>query len=93
MGNAALGDLLENIVAHLRDVTVIAWTVKSIPVFYNSALPASLAIYSQMPHSPPTLSVNELDMQVEQLHAQVPSEDAGALYNQVVQLPHATFSN
>ena len=41
LGKTAFGQLLENIVTRSGDVTVIAWTGKSLP--YNSALPDSLA--------------------------------------------------
>jgi hypothetical protein len=68
LGKTALGQLLENIVARTGDVTVIAWTGKSLP--YNSALPASLAVYSQVPYSPPPMEDNELDTCVEQLRTQ-----------------------
>ncbi|KAF8556822.1 hypothetical protein OG21DRAFT_1482737 [Imleria badia] len=44
-GEAALGHLLEEIVARSGDVTVLVWTGKSSP--YNNCLPATLAVYSQ----------------------------------------------
>jgi len=89
LGNTALGHLLGNVVARSGDVTVIAWTGKSLP--YNSALPASLAVYNQTPYTPPRMDVSELDMRVEQLRTRLPSEDALALYYRVIQLPRATF--
>ena len=46
-GDAALGHLLEEIVARWGDVTVLAWTGKSSP--YNSCIPATLSVYSQAP--------------------------------------------
>ena len=70
----ALGQLLENIVARSGDVTVIAWTGKSLP--YNSALPDSLAVYSKIPYSPPPMEANELDTRVEQLRTRSAPEDA-----------------
>lgn len=91
LGKTALGQLLENIVARTGDVTVIAWTGKSLP--YNSALPDSLVVYSQRPCSPPAMEVDELHTSVEQLRTQVPLQDAVAFYSRVAQLPRATFSN
>ena len=93
LGKTALGHLLENIVARSGDVTVIAWTGKSISMPYNSALPASLAVYSQTPYGPPPLEDNELDTRVEQLRTRFSLEDALACYYRVIQLPRAAFSN
>ena len=91
LGKTALGQLLENIVARSGDVTVIAWTGKSLP--YNSALPDSLAVYSQIPYSPPPMEVNEVDTCVEQLRTRLVPQDVIAFYYQVTLLPRATFSN
>ena len=91
LGSTALGELLENIVARTGDVTVIAWTGKSLP--YNSALPDSLAVYRQPPYSPPPMEENEFDTRVEQLRTQLALEDAVAFHYRVTQLPRATFSN
>ncbi|KAF8546247.1 hypothetical protein OG21DRAFT_1518257 [Imleria badia] len=91
LGKTALGHLLENIVACSGDVTVIAWTGKSLP--YNSALPASLAVYSKTPYSPPPMAVSDLDTQVELLRTRLPPKDAQESYARVIQLPRVTFSN
>ncbi|KAF8555600.1 hypothetical protein OG21DRAFT_844394 [Imleria badia] len=91
LGKTALGHLLENIVARTGDVTVIAWTGKSLS--YNSALPASLAVYSQVPYSPPPMEDNELDTLVEQLRTQLAPQDALSFYYRIVHLPRATFSS
>ena len=91
LGSKALGELLENIVARTGDVTVIAWTGKSLP--YNSALPDSLAVYREPPYSPPPMEENEFDTRVEQLRTQLTAEDAVAFRYRVTQLPRVTFSN
>jgi hypothetical protein len=91
LGKQALGQLLENIIARSGDVTVIAWTGKSLP--YNSALPDSLAVYSQIPYSPPPMEVNELDTYVEQLRTRLAPQDAITFYKHLIELPRATFSN
>ncbi|KAF8552779.1 hypothetical protein OG21DRAFT_1511030 [Imleria badia] len=88
LGKTALGELLENIMARTGDVTVIAWTGKSLP--YNSTLPASLVVYSQVPYSPPPI---ELETCVEQLRIQSSPLDVLAFYYRVIRLPRATFSN
>ncbi|KAF8547519.1 TPR-like protein [Imleria badia] len=91
LGKTALGHLLENIVARTGDVTVIAWIGQPLP--YNSALPASLAVYSQVPYSPPPMEDGELETCVEQLRTQSSPQDVIAFYYRVVLLPRATFSN
>ncbi|KAI6041670.1 hypothetical protein EDC04DRAFT_3109673 [Pisolithus marmoratus] len=52
-GTDALGHLLEEIVARLGEVTVLAWLGKSSS--YNSCLPAAIAVYGQTPYNPPSL--------------------------------------
>ena len=92
LGKKALGHLLENIVARTGDVTVISWTGKSSP--YNSALPDSLAVYSQTPYSPPSAETNELEAAVDRLHTGLATRDhALAFFRRVIQLPRATFAN
>ena len=91
LGKTALGQLLENIVARSGDITVIAWTGKSLP--YNSALPDSLAVYGQIPYNPPPMAINELDTCMEQLRTRLTQQDVIAFYHQVIRLPRATFSN
>ena len=92
LGKIALGHLLENIVARTGDVTVLAWTGRSLP--YNSALPDSLTVYSQAPYSPPPMETDELEASVKQLRTGLASRDHTLkFYNQVVQLSRATFWN
>ena len=91
LGNIALGHLLENIVARTGDTTVIAWMGKS--SVYNSALPNSLAVYSQTPYCPPPMNSSELDTRVEQLRGRLLPDDVLSFYDHIIQLPRATFSN
>lgn len=91
LGKTALGYLLENIVARTGDVTVVAWTGR--PSLYNSSLPDSLAVYNQMPYSPPPMEATELLTRVEDLRNGFPREDALTFYRRVAELPRATFSN
>lgn len=91
LGKTALGHLLENIVARTGDVTVIAWTGRSLP--YNSALPASLSVYSQKPYSPTPMEVDELNTCVEELRTGLQIQATLAFYYRVIQLPRAIFSN
>ena len=62
-------------------------------MLYNSALPDSLAVYSQIPYSPPPAEANELDTRVEQLRTRLAPQDVTAFYYQLNLLPRATFSN
>ena len=87
----ALGQLLENIVARTGDVTVINWTGESSR--YNSALPSSLAVYSQTPYRLQPMKVNELDICVEQLRTDLEPHATLGLYYDIIKLPRATFSN
>ena len=92
LGKAALGQLLENVVARTGDVTVISWTGKSSS--YNSALPDSLAVYNQPPYSPQPMGADELEAAMEQLRTGLATRDlALPFYRQVIRLPRATFSN
>ena len=93
LGKTVLGELLESIVARTGDVTVVAWTGRSLT--YNSALPDSLAVYSQTPYSPPPMETDELETGVEQLRATGSGTRDHALvfYNQVSRLPRASFWN
>lgn len=52
-GDAALGHLLEEIVARSGEVTVLNWTGRSSP--YNSCLPVALAAYHKLPRTSPAL--------------------------------------
>ena len=90
VGKRALGQLLENIVDRTGDVTVIAWTGKSLQ--YNSALPDSLLVYSQAPYSPPSLE-DKLDARVAELRTQLALQDAISFRSKIVQLPRISFSN
>ena len=91
LGKTALGYLLENIVSRTGDAAVIAWTGKS--SLYNSALPDSLAVYSQTPYSPPPVENSELDTRVEELRSRLPPKDALSFYDHITQLPRTTFFN
>ena len=68
---------------------MIAWTGKSLP--YNSALPHSLAVYSQIPYSSPPMEVNELDTCVEQLRARLaPSQRSTTKSSHSLEQPSRT---
>ena len=88
---AALGHLLEGIVARSGDVTVLAWAGKPSP--YNSCLPASLSVYSQPPDASPFIEAAELDVRVVALRNSFPQADAMLIHDQVTRLPPARFAN
>ena len=90
-GDAALGHLLEEIVARSGDVSVLDWIGTSSS--YNSCLPATLAVYSQPPFALPPIKTSETDVRVAGLGNSVSRTDATLLYNQIARLPPARFSN
>ena len=90
-GDAALGHLLEEIVARSGEVTVLDWTGKSSP--YNSCLPTTLAVYSQTPRTSPAIEGTEMEMRTAALAASVPEKKAALIYSQVTRLPSARFAN
>ncbi|KAF8552461.1 hypothetical protein OG21DRAFT_1511487 [Imleria badia] len=90
-GDAALGHLLEEIVARSGEVMVLAWTGKSSP--YNSCLPTTLAAYSQPPGASPAIEDAEIDVQVAALKFSLPQTDATQIYDRVIRLPPARFAS
>ncbi|KAI9569820.1 hypothetical protein HD554DRAFT_453126 [Boletus coccyginus] len=88
--DAALGHLLEEIVARSGEVIVLAWTGKSSP--YNSCLPATLTVYSQTPYASPVTEDAEMDVRVAALRDSLSRTDAVAIYNKVTRLPPARFA-
>ncbi|KAI6041631.1 hypothetical protein EDC04DRAFT_3089025 [Pisolithus marmoratus] len=73
-GADALGHLLEEIVARSGEVTVLAWSGESSS--YNSCLPASVSVYSQIPYNPPSLEGEEMETRVAELRGKLPQLDA-----------------
>ncbi|KAI9569843.1 hypothetical protein HD554DRAFT_2327802 [Boletus coccyginus] len=90
-GDAALGHLLEEIVARSGEVTVIAWTGKSSP--YNSCLPSTLAVYSQRPYASPAIEDAEMDVRIAALRNSLSRTDAVPIHHRVTRLPPARFAN
>ncbi|KAF8555425.1 hypothetical protein OG21DRAFT_1602885 [Imleria badia] len=90
-GDAALGQLLEEIVARSGEVTVLAWTGKSSP--YNSCLPATLEVYSRPPGASPATNDAEMDMRVAALRNSLSQTDSSLIYDRVTRLPPARFAN
>ncbi|KIO01330.1 hypothetical protein M404DRAFT_736368 [Pisolithus tinctorius Marx 270] len=87
----ALGHLLEEIVARKGEVTVLGWSGKSSS--YNSCLPASISVYSQIPYTPPSLEGEEMETRVAELRVKFPQELALSIYKQISNLPPARFSS
>ncbi|KAF8554959.1 hypothetical protein OG21DRAFT_967167 [Imleria badia] len=90
-GDAALGHLLEEIVARSGEVTVLAWTGNSSS--YSSCLPATLAVYSRPPGASPATNYAEMDALVAVLRNSLPQTDAIPIYDRVIRLPPARFAN
>ncbi|KAI6004539.1 hypothetical protein F5J12DRAFT_913667 [Pisolithus orientalis] len=88
-GADALGHLLEEIVARTGEVTVLAWSGTSSS--YNSCLPASVSVYSQIPYIPPSLEGEEMEIRITKLRDELPKEVLLSIYNQINLLPPARF--
>ena len=90
-GYAALGHLLEEIVARSGEVTVLDWTGMSSP--YNSCLPATLAVYSQTPCTSPAIEDVKMDVRVGALRSSLSQIEAMLIHDRVTRLPPARFAN
>ena len=88
--DAALGHLLEEIVARSGEVTVLSWTGKSSS--FNSCLPATLAVYSQTPYASPPIEDSEMDMRVAALGISLSRTNAIPTHDRVTHLPLARFA-
>ncbi|KAF8431059.1 WD40-repeat-containing domain protein [Boletus edulis BED1] len=88
-GDAALGHLLEEIVARSGDVRVLDWTGKSSS--YNSCLPTIISVYNQLPYSSPAANDVEMDNRVAALKCS--PTDAALIHKRVTRLPFARFAN
>ncbi|KAI6008658.1 hypothetical protein EDC04DRAFT_3095226 [Pisolithus marmoratus] len=89
-GAAALGHLLEEIVARSGEVTVIAWSGKSSS--YNSCLPTSVSVYSQTPYNPPSLEGEEMESRITELRGKLPQQVILDIRDQIDSLPPARFA-
>ncbi|KAI6144246.1 hypothetical protein BKA82DRAFT_4515649 [Pisolithus tinctorius] len=89
-GIDALGHLLEEIVARSGEVTVLEWSGKSSS--YNSCLPTSLSVYSQIPHSPPSLEGEEMERRIKELGDKLPRQQARTIFNRINRLSPARFA-
>ncbi|KAF8556862.1 hypothetical protein OG21DRAFT_1495255 [Imleria badia] len=90
-GDAALGHLLEEIVARSGEVTVLDWTGKSSS--YNSCLPATLAVYSQTPCASPPIEDAEMDVRIAPSKNSLSRADVIPIHERVARLPPARFAN
>ena len=90
-GDAALGHLLEETVARLGEVTVLAWSGESST--YNSCLPAAIAVYRQPPHTLSAIENAKMEAEVSRLRRTLSREEAIQIYDKITDLPAAQFSN
>ena len=90
-GEAALGHLLEEIVARSGDVTVLTWTGTSSP--YNSCLPTTLAVYRQTLCTFPAIEEAEMGVRIAALRGSLPQVDIMLIHDCVTRLPPARFAN
>ncbi|KAN0084114.1 hypothetical protein V8E55_007618 [Tylopilus felleus] len=90
-GYAALGHLLEEIVARSGEVSVLSWIGESSP--YNSCLPSTLAVYTQPPLALTPIEDAEMDVRVAALRISLSQADALLLHDRITRLPPARFAN
>lgn len=88
---AALGNLLQEIVARSGDVTVLAWNGMSSP--FNSCLPLSLAVYNQPPHTMESITPQDLEKRAAELRTRLQRDCVLRIYDKIIHLPPARFSN
>ncbi|KAG1817504.1 uncharacterized protein BJ212DRAFT_1299062 [Suillus subaureus] len=86
----ALGRLLQEIVAHSGDVSVLDWVGKSSE--FNSCLPAEITSYQAPPWSP-SLSEDDIQTSVSSLQDAVVVEMALGLYRELGSLRAARFAH
>ena len=90
-GYAAVGHLLEEIVARSGEVTVLDWTGNSSP--YNSCLPDTLVVYRQPPSTSPAIEDGDMAAGVTTLRTSLSRRDAMLAYDRITRLPPARFAN
>ena len=90
-GYAALGHLLEEIVARSGEVTVLDWIGRSSP--YNSCLPGALSVYHRPPSTSPVVEEANMAVRVATLRDSLSQTDATLVYNRITHLPPARFAN
>ena len=90
-GYAALGHLLEEIVARSGDVILLAWTGRSSQ--YHSCLPATLAVYSRPPGTLSATNSTAMVAYMEELRRSLPRTYAIWIYDRITALPPARFAN
>ncbi|KAG1725622.1 uncharacterized protein EDB91DRAFT_1167776 [Suillus paluster] len=78
MKQNALGRLLQEIIAHLGDISALAWVGQSSN--FNSCIRAEIASYKVPPCPLPSLSEDEIQTSVSTLQNTVPVESASNLY-------------
>ena len=87
-GNQAVGRLLEHILTHSDNVTLLAWTGSSSSD--HSYLPIDLTVYNQIapPHVPPPTEKVEMDGMVTALRSSLPDLSVSVtLYERLYDLP------
>ena len=89
---AALGYLLEEIVARSGEVIPLAWIGKSSSQ-YNSCLPPTLAVYSRPPGTLSAIDTAAMDTHVAAVRNSLSRKDVIWVYDQITDLPSADFAS
>jgi hypothetical protein len=87
----ALGRLLQEIIAHLGDITALDWVGQSSN--FNSCLPAEISSYKAPPYTPPSLSEHDMQNLISTLRNNVTVQSASKLYTTLENLSVPRFSN
>ncbi|KAG1888594.1 hypothetical protein F4604DRAFT_1569692 [Suillus subluteus] len=87
----ALGRLLQEIVAHSGDVSVLDWVGKSSE--FNSCLPADITSYQAPPCQLPSLSEDDIQTSVSSLQDAAVVEMASGLYHELGAMKAARFAH
>ena len=90
-GYAALGHLLEEIVARSGEVTVLDWTGSSSS--YNSCLPDALSVYRRPPSASPAIEDAEMAARIATLSGLLSRTDAILVHDRIARLSPARFAN
>jgi hypothetical protein len=89
--NAALGRLLEEIVAQSGDITALDWVGKSSE--FNSCLPASITSYEVAAYQPPSPSEDEIQKSISMLRNDVTADSASKFYTLLSDLSVPRFAH
>jgi len=90
-GDAALCQLVEELMVRSGEATVLGWTGQSSS--YNSCIPDSLSFHPQIPPASLAIEDAEMDGRISELKSSMSQTEAMVVYMQVIRLPLARFAD